>query len=72
VGGFRLRGEKVQTQSLGEELAHELAFHAISGRVEPWRENAEPALARGDRDHAAAYPLLPGKPVSYNQSPEFS
>ena len=56
------RGEQVEPERAREEPRGELSLDAVPRRVEPRREGAEPALARGDGHDAAADAALPGQP----------
>src|SRR4051812_30383018 len=55
---FRLRYEQIHSQPLRQEFCRQLSLHAVAGRVERRRESPEAALARRDRDDAAADPAL--------------
>src|SRR6185503_17743542 len=55
---FRLRYEQVHSEPLRQEFRRELSLHAVAGRIERRRESPEAALARRDRDDAAADPAL--------------
>ena len=53
VLSFRAGGKQVDPQLLRHVFRLQLSFDAVSGRVEPWREGAKPALAGRDGDDAA-------------------
>jgi hypothetical protein len=65
--------KRVQSEPRGQKLGGELALDAVAGLVERRREGAQPAFSRRNRDDPATLtPLLPGRPISYSQSPDNS
>ena len=57
-----LRDEQVEPEALGQVPGDELPLDAVPGLVEPRTERPQPALARRDRDDAAADAALPRQP----------
>src|SRR6516164_5589997 len=60
--GLGSRDEQVQPQPLRKEPGDKLPLDAVAGLVEQRRKRPQPALARGDRDDAAANAALARQP----------
>src|ERR1700752_5036529 len=59
---FGLGQEEVHAQSLGQVFRHELPLDAVAGRIQGWREGAQPTLAGRNGDDATTNAALARQP----------